>query len=50
MDSDYIGFSIIAYCIAGFLLPAHIRLARQVKDLKSRLEAIEAAASTPGSD
>jgi hypothetical protein len=40
----------IAYCLSGFLLSAHIRMKREMKDLSKRLEAMEAAASGASSE
>ena len=40
----------IAYCLSGFLLSAHIRMKREIKDLSKRLEAMEAAASGSSSE
>ena len=45
-----LGLSIIAYCLSGFLLSAHIRMKREVKELTTRLDAIEGAAPNANRD
>ena len=44
MTSDQaalVSLGLIAYCLSGFLLSAHNKLKREVKELTERLEAIE---------
>ena len=50
MTADHTALSIIAYCLSGFLLSAHIRVKREVRELTSRLDAIEGAASRTSTD
>ena len=47
MTADTSALAIVAFCLSGYLLSVCIRLRREVKELRSRLDAIEGVPSKP---
>ena len=49
MTAEASALGIVAFCVSGYLLSVCTRLKREVKELTSRLDAIEGGASKPNS-